>query len=584
MPSESDLGRIPVQLIEMDQDYCGNTYGVGPCTANQANKSYQGFSNCQDKDNFDQQSITLRFAKPQTDLPEDEYIIPSLRSVSTSSTMLNIGGRSSDTKALGKRASVSIVVQDHPHGDNFVDPYVSERTYEPLKNGTFWGKWLKRNPFYTGRNLRVLNGYYGQTLAEMQTQHYVIDSISLPDSKGNVKIKAQDVLRLADNDKAQAPTLSNGKLLSGITSSQTSLVITGGIASEYNQNATQIIRINDELISYTAVVTGGTGDLTFSGLVRGFSDTEASSHDAGDTAQGCLFYDNIRPDLIAKDLLLTYGNIKTAYIDNAEWSGQGSTWFGSISGNRIISEPTGVTDLLGELSEQFMFYIWWDSLTQLIRFKAIAPEFVAPVTLDEENNFLQNKISSKTDTTVRTSEVWISYLPKNPVEDLDKRGSFKRTVARVDPTSASALEYGERKVYDILSGWLNNDTQVSLLAGRLLGRYRENITVLSFSLDAKDRDLEIADLCDVKYKGIVDDTGAPETVRYQIISKNEKIAGEVVEYTAMKFEFGIGFNAGLWMAFNAPIYSLATDLEKASGCWWADDDGQIDGDAGYVWS
>ena len=107
---------------------------------------------------------------------------------------------------------------------------------------------------------------------------------------------------------------------------------------------------------------------------------------------------------------------------------------------------------------------------------------------------------------------------------------------------------------------------------------------MKFSLDAKDRALEVAELCDINSKSLVDLTGAPETVRYQIISKNEKIAGEVVEYTAMKFEFEIGQKFGLWMADAAPIYSAATDQEKFFGFWWSDDDGLIDGESGYVWS
>ena len=588
MSLNAELGRIPVQVIELDQDYCGETYGTGGCSAvlgvTGGIKCFNTYATCQVPADFDQQTLTLRFAKPQTELPDEEYIIPSLKSVSTSATKLNIGGRSGSEKPLGKRASVSINITDHPHSDNFVDPYVSEREYNPLELGTFWGKWIKRNPFYNGRNLRVLDGYYGQTLAEMQTRHYVIDSISLPDSRGNVAIKAQDILRLADDDKAQAPLLSNGKLLADITTASTSFVITGGVDTEYNQGGTQIVRINDELIAYTSLVTETNGDLTVSGLTRGFSGTEVADHEAEDTVQGCLEYDNVRPDNIAKDLLLNYGNIDSVYINATDWSDEGTTWFGSIDGTRIITEPTGVTELLGELCEQFMFYIWWDELAQLIRFKAIAPEFISPITLNEESHFIQNKTSLKTDTDNRVSEIWVSYLPKTPIEDLDKRDSFRRTTARIDPTSASTLEYGERKVYEIFSGWLDNEAQVSLLTGRLLGRYRKNATLINFALDAKDRGLEIADLCDIEFKSLVDFTGAPETVRYQVISKNETIPGEMIQYTAIKFEFAIGFKAGRWMVNDALVYSLATDEEKFNGCWWSDDEGQIDGDDAYVWS
>lgn len=584
----NELGRIPIQVIEIDQDKCSLTYGVGSCTATGSGnaKCYNSYATCQVQEAYTLGNpLTLRFIKPHSDINFDDYVIPSLQSVSTNPTRINVGGRTGRDKPLGKRAQVSVSIKDHPHSDNLVDPYLDVRSFNPLDNGTFWSKWLARNPYYNGRALRVLNGYYGQTLNEMETKHYVIDSISLPDSRGNITIKAVDVLRLADNDKAQAPLLSNGKLLADLNATDTTFTVTGGDISEYNQNSTQAVRIGDEIIRYTSLTVNGSGDLVFSGATRGADGTEAESYDADDAVQACVEYDNVRPDNIAKDLLLNYGNIDASYINATEWADVGTTWYGSVDGTRLISEPTGVTDLLGELSEQFMFYIWWDDVAQLIKFEAIAPIFGSVPLLTEQNNILQNSVSLKAEPDQRVSEVWISYLMKTPVEDDDKRDSFKRILARIDPSAASSFEYGERKVYEIYSQWIDNDTQAILLTQRLLDRYKNNPVLISFSLDVKDReDIKTGTIFDIEFSGFVDFNGNNIPQRYQAISVEENNETGQLKIQAQKFDYEIGFNAAKWMASDAVDYASATEEQKANGGWWADTDGLISGDDGYLWS
>lgn len=584
------LGRIPVQIIEIDQDKCSLVYGVGACTADPGvtgnAKCFNTYATCTAKTAYVLGTpLTLRFAKSHSDIPDAEYIIPSLQSVGTSPTKINVGGRSGSTKPLGRRAEITVSVKDHPHSDNFIDPYLADRSYDPLELGTFWSKWLKRNPYYNGRALRVLDGYVGQTLAEMKTRNYVIESISLPDSRGNVTIKAQDILRLADNDKAQAPKLSNGKLLTDITAVATSIVVTGGNISEYNQNSTLAIRIGDEIIRYASITVGGGGDLTFNTCVRGSDGTIADTHDIDDSVQACLEYIATRPDNIAKDLLLNYGNIPTAYINATEWSDEGLLWYSSIDGTRLISEPTGVTTLLGELVEQYLFLTWWDDVTQLIKFQAIAPLLVTPPFLDSENNLLQNQTSLKSEDKLRVSEVWISYIQKTPIDKTDERDGYKRTLANFDPTAASDFEYAQRKVYEVYSAWLSNESQVSLLSTRLLARYRNNPISLSFKLDIKDRDIiSLAQVFDITFKSFVDFNGAPETIRYQIVSINESVQLGTITCEAVRFDYDVSFKPGIWMTELAPDYATATPAEKLTGSWWSDVDGLISGDDGYLWS
>ena len=66
-------------------------------------------------------------------------------------------------KGLGLRAVCAITMQDFPHSDIRIDPYVSERTYIPINRGTYFGKLKARNPFYNGRIMRVYSGYLDKT-------------------------------------------------------------------------------------------------------------------------------------------------------------------------------------------------------------------------------------------------------------------------------------------------------------------------------------------------------------------------------------------------------------------------------------
>lgn len=584
MPNKDTFGRIPVTVVQIDQDLCclkwKDTNACGTCHTTESIECYNTFATCQITEDYDLlDPLTLSFAKPQSDLPDEVYIIPSVIGVSTSPGRINVGGREGKDKPLGRRAEVTITFKDHPHSDNFTDPYLSNRSYDPLTRGTFWGKWLKRNPFYQGRALRLYEGYYGQTLAEMRVRHYVIDRITPPDSKGNVTLKAQDIFNLADDKKAQAPTLSTGRLLADISSSATSFTVTGGSESDYNSYPTNIVKIGDELIRYTTI-TDSAGDLIFSGLTRGSDNTEATDHDIDDTVQACLEYVTERPDHVAYDLLTNYGNVLPSQIDLTGWNAEADIWLLSYEVTRIISEPTGVTTLLGSLCEQALMYIWWDEYASLVRLGVIRPPKGLVPLYTEEGNFLQNSIKVKERDELRATEIWISYIPINPLNIKDSK-DFKRTNALIDPVAESTFAYGERKVYSVLASWLQSSAMVGQLTARLLSRYVAPALFITFSLDSKDNDLLMGDVFDVSYSGFVDETGENEIIRYQVISSHE-IDSSVVQYEAQKFDYVVDTNIGYWMVNTAPDYSIATDFERENGCFWGDSAGLMPGgDLGY---
>lgn len=580
-----DFERIPVTVVEIDQDRCALTFSQGACPAS-GEPCYNTRATCQALSAYTLgEPLTLRFSMNDRAEGFNEYVIPSVSSVRTDPTRINIGGRRGSQKPLGIRSQAMVNFVDHPHSDQLVDPYVSQRTYDPIERSTLWAKWLVRNPYYQNRALRIKEGFAGQSLAEMQTRHYVIEKIEGPDSSGSVKLKAQDILRLADDDKAKAPALSNGVLTAEFDEDFTGdFIVTGGTLAEYTAYNTSAVRIGDEVIRYSSITQLGNGDLQFNGITRATNGSEIQSHDAEDSVQACLQYTNANPWEVIEDLLVNFGNVPSEFINSAEWAAEGQQWLASYPLTRLLTEPVGVTTLIGELSEQCLVYIWWDERQQRVRFKVIVPALDPVPVLTEQNDLLADSVSIKVEPDQRASEVWVNFLPRDATEVGDERKNYRRTRVRVDATAASEFEYRERVVYEVFSPWLVNDTQTSLLALRLLSTYRDPPKYLSFALDIKDRDIAPSDSFDIEFRGFVDESGLPARVRYDVISSHESPPGERVKIEAVQSLYGVNKKYGRWAPDSVPNYSAATDDQRGRYIFWADDDGEMtNGDDGYQW-
>lgn len=192
-------------------------------------KCFNTINTCQDRVNFTNVPVTLRFAVPTNYLPSDIECIANIKQITFDPAVISLG------KDLGQRATLTINFDDHRHSDTGAgyDKYLVDRPYDPYNQGTFWGKFRARQPFVRGRPLRWIVGNTDQSLSEMETRHYIIDSTSGPDNNGVFKIIAKDLLKLADGDRALAPAVSEGYLISDITSSDTTLTLTSGAGVGY---------------------------------------------------------------------------------------------------------------------------------------------------------------------------------------------------------------------------------------------------------------------------------------------------------------------------------------------------------------
>jgi len=533
--TKDTAGREVVQVVEIQQPFCSLVYGNSPCTAAGPadGKCYNTYATCQDQSNFAASTLPLYFTRGNVsdqNISGVTYAIPSLVSVSTTPTRINLSSANRSASGLGNRASVKIKFKDHPHTDKRVDPYVDGRSWDPYSRSSFWAKWFARNRYRQNITVKVYEGYEGEALGAMTVREYVWDSFTGPDANGNVTVTAKDILAKVEERKALAPAASLGKVHADISSGTSHVECNSATESDYPAAGT--LRIGSECMTYTSRANSANG-VTFSGLVRGTDGTTAADHGAGDTAQQCLRYTTQRTDDVLEDLLENYAGIPSAKLDTANWAAEYDSFSPSVTLTALITKPTGVNQLVSEISEQSSSYIWWDERDALIKFKVISALNVAPDTLTEESHILDGSLSFRDLPDQRVSQAWVYYLLDDVTRSITDEENWKAYQISVDLNAESDNEFGEKSVRKIFARWLPSDALAVPLANRTLTRYVDVPREARFRLDAKDRTYWTGDTVRLSTDMEVDSFGNRRLATYTIIQAEEVVPGEIAQYMAI---------------------------------------------------
>lgn len=537
--SETTVGREPVQIVELVQPRCANTFGIAPCTAvgTADQKCFNTRATCRDDGgaatNFALGTpLSLYFstgAVADRGVSGAAYIIPSLVSVSTAPTRINIAGANPDAQGLGHRAIVNITLSDHPHSDFVVDPYVSGRTYDPMTRGSFWTKWLARNRYRQNIEIRVYEGYSGQALSAMRKRTYFMQEVTPPDASGRITISGKDILARVEERKAKAPALSPGRLYADITAGDSSIEAAGATDADYD--ASGIIRIGSELIVYTSRANSANG-VTFSGLTRGAKKTSAASHDANDGVQMCLQYVDQRVDDVIEDLLGNYGGVPSAWLDTTAWAAEIDEYLSLFRLDTLITEPTSVSQLVSEVQENAMVYVWWDERDALVKLKAVRGIDVQPDVLTEEDHILAGSFYLSESPRERASQVWVYYRQFDATKSLTEPTNYRSSTIIADLESETDVKYGEPSVRTIFARWLASEAVASATASKIITRYVDVPSECGFQLDAKDRQYWVGDVVTISHHLDVDAFGERRLRNWTIVSAEEIESGHIVQYIA----------------------------------------------------
>jgi len=534
MAENRRFGREPVQVLEFDQDFCNLTYGVAPCTAALQEGQTQCFntrSTCQSPANYDKGVKVLRFIDKRSPGPTDSYYIPSLTGVKVTPAKLNPGGANSNASALGQRASISATFQDHPHNDKMVDPYRILRNYTPIDRGTFWTKWRARNPYYMQRPIRLRTGYLvNGTIVDEISRDFVVTGFEGPDSSGRVTMKGKDVLTLAEDEKAQAPVASGGKLSTAITETDTQAQLSPSGVGESEYPANGYIRIGKEVVSFTR-----SGDTLT--IQRGQYGTENKEHKENNTAQLCLQYTSEKPQDILYDLLRNYAGIPADYLDTSQWNAEALDFLPRLYSS-IITEPQGVAKLISEMCQQMYFTIWWDERLGKVVLKSVRLAQEEEVTeLDDNRHLIADSISWKDLADELITQVWVYYGQLNPTEKIDQGSNYATIAITADPSAEGPNRHNLRRVKTIFSRWIDatNASAAEDLGRRLLSRYGNAPRQITFKVDAKDGHLWLGDYIRLTNRLRVSRFGLPSPVNLQIFEAEESSLGSEFQFTAQEF-------------------------------------------------
>lgn len=531
-------------------------------------KCYNTFSTCQAMQFYSKGTNTIKFIEPSYAVKGGNYI-PALVKVGGYEQEVNIAGFSNKIGGLGVRAAVDVVIRDFPTRDVLTDKYWSERMsgnaqtdeagYDPLDRSTFWNKFKSRVPNYAGRSIRVINGHYddnGDVVADT-TRHYVMDEIVGPNQRGDVTIRVKDILTLADDKKALAPRQTVGRLLADMTETATSFTLSPAGIGNLEYTVSGELTVGSEIMSFIR-----SGDVMT--VTRGIKGTQASKHSANDTVQQAYTVDLVRGDDVIYDLLVNYGNIPASYIDFAEWQSEFDRWGAGMVLSATICKPTGVSKLIGEIS-QLGVTVWWDEVAQKVRIKLNHPPDELPVEWTDRKNIIS--ITTEDNDDERATRVMLRTVQADPTKELNN-DNFLRDYIAIGVAEESPDFYNGSRTQTIVTRWLNQGTNSAskIITSRLLKRYKFAPVTYNVQVDIKD-DPSLTDVIELNTHLGTDVTGkiVPKLtqVYYRIDDKN----GSSVNVKLQAYQFDGRY--GLIAENTRNVYSLANDEEKLKGSYFA---------------
>lgn len=526
---------------------------------NSSSACYQTRKTCQDPANYDgSDTVTIKLCEISTEHQFDMGAIPCVERIGTAHTQIEPVRQKAEERNE-RSGGLAIQCLDFPHHDRGLDPYVGNRTYTPEDRGTYFGKLKARHPYYQGAEVRVKTGYWGSgyDAGNFKTRTYYLEKFEGPDKQGRVKFVAQDPTRRLDDKRVTCPIITTGTLNSTLSAAETTSFIVTGDEDLYPAGGGRVA-IGEEVIIYDSGTDNGDGTYTFSTLTRGQDGTTAAQHDSGETVQLCARFDSQTARQIAYTLLTTYGGIDAGLIDTTQWDSIADTWL-QTTYSRTIVEPTGVRKLLGETFLQMAYFVWWDEESSKFYLEAIhPPDYDSLNTYTEESHLVKDSVEQTEDPERRITQVHIYYGPNTPFADSKKH--YAARIRGIDAGAEDAEQYGDKRILEIMASWLDSDSQAAALHGRMLNRFRDNLQVVKFNLDAKDSDLNTGDHCYIESDKLQDEDGAAGTTLVQVVQRDEIKTGSLYAYRAYVSNYYGRY--GRIAPLATPNYSAATEAQR----------------------
>jgi hypothetical protein len=563
--------RIPVLVVEIDLDWIAD---VGVTATNPDGSLCYRTPATTSQGTFAVTTRTRRWMSTGQRAIATLDAIPCLKSASIAAEEIRIG------RGLGFFGKATITLADFVDDDRrFEDPFAGHASRSGInpEAGSYFGKLFARNPYWTNRPIRVIEGWTTDGVwdpSDTIVHNYFVRDVQGP-TGGTLTINAAGPLQLLNLDEAEAPAPSDGVLEFDITSSATTASIADPVlAATYP--ASGLLRIGDEVVSFTR--SGQT--LTIGRALKG---TIADTHQAGDSLQLVLSYTAQPITNIIQDLLVTYGGINTANLALAEWATEGSTWLADYVLSGDVTQPTKLLDLVQELVEIAVAVMWWDDQTGQIRLRSVRPATTIDATWTDKANLLTRPVL-KRDMAERVSRTDVLCDLRSAAGDPKVSSSYRIRLLG-NEEGAAATEHGSTKLKLIASRWLNA-ASVNLgirATAQITAQLRDGRQTYTVEVSAKDSAHTIGDVIDLQSADIIDRNGTIASVRC-IVAKRETVKnGSVYRYTLERS--GVGGRFAFFTADPMVDYSAASSSQRDPGAFFADAaGGGLGGDPYYAFS
>jgi hypothetical protein len=583
----------PVQIVGIRQPRCDRRFGVGACTASGTKKCYQTWPTCPVQDLFRPDgSIEWLFvaSRPGIWALGDFADANNIRtncipvdglSVSTSKAQVNAAGVLEGKSPFGVHATCTVTMRDRMWDDHVGDFYLGDRATLPQRN--FWAVWAARNLFMGGMELVIYEGYEGQALSAFRQRLYVLGRVDGPDGDGKVTISGVSPLMEAEGKKALFPAAMDVRLVSDIDTTQTTIRLTtieDNLTRAFGISARPGLIIGSEIMLYTGYseIEPGVYDLA---VIRHALKTTAAAAKAGARAQRIGYFEDTPTWECGKHILTEHSPVTAGRLDLPMWEEEGGDYLATIRSTTVIPAPTPVFDLMGEICQQGMFFVWWNEYAAKVKMQAVRPPAGAVRKLTGAANIVGDsaRVTRAPESTL--TRVFVYYGQKDPTKT--DKANYLVIDGTIEASNEDPRSGGQARTLEISARWVNTAAHAQQIISRILSRYRSVPRFLTIRVSEQDKDITIGDVCDVTQRQLVDDEGRLISSRWQVISWDEVKPGEIYALDLQTYDL-IGRFGG-WMADDGPDYDDATEEERGEGAWWAGDDGLMpDGSDGYQWS
>lgn len=487
--------------------------------------------------------------------------IPCLASARIAAEEVRVG------RGLGFFGQVTIDLVDFVDDDRREDPFYTDPSRDGIDHaaGTYFGKLMARNPWWTGHRLQVIEGWATDGVwhaTDAITHRYFIRDVQGP-SDGRVQVTAAGPLQLLNLGDIEAPAPSQGVLELDIGETDAAARIQDPVIAE-DYPAAGLVRIGDEVLLYAR----SGQDLA---LTRGRFGTVAGEHRAGDSIQRCLQYADTPIVGIIADLLTTYGGVAPALLATDEWAEEQAQWLSLYRLGGVVSQPTKVLDLVQELLEASATILWWDDARGQVRLRAVRPA-VQPTGTWGDRFHLLGPPAVKRDLGERVSRTDVLLDLRSADRDPKDASSYRVRLLGLDQ-GESATEHGSPQVRLIATRWIATD-QIALAARaafQVTAQLRDGRQTIVVEVGAKDANRQIGDVIEIVSKDIVDTTGQPMRTRTIVIRREAIRPGSTYRYTLERVPFGGRF--AFLTDLDTPDYPDAAGYQRDPGGFFAPADG-----------